>query len=601
MSSLRLSLRSKLLGGFFLVALIGLAGWGFALASVASTGRIAGEQFDRVARPSAALTRVSVIFQRMSTGARDILIADNDADLVRAQTFMEAQKADMESASSDYLACNISAADRDKFKAFQEKLSAYAASIDELSASPSAGKARGSAMAALKVLKGQAVGLQASIDALQSSVEALSEKQAKAARASISRVILEASVFGLASLALSALLGVAIARSISSPVRRMGRLAESVAAGELGQGLAAADLSRADELGALARAVEAMRGGIIESLGRIKSTSDALSELGLALDRCARDSSESASAIVSAAAAAKSRVQEQGAGVTETSATIGEILKGIESLDRRIEEQAGGVERSSAAVEEMVASIRAVTKSAEALGSAFAELGSASSAGSGLMAEMGTRITSMSSMSERLEEANGVVSSIASQTNLLAMNAAIEAAHAGDSGKGFAVVADEIRKLAESSGAQAKSASAALKKMKADMERTNAEAEAVLAQFEAINGRVVDLSDREQSIRSTMREQGAGSQEILKAVGMLNEITARVKEEAEEMLSGSSEVIAESGNLARMTEEVSASMGDMTAGAADIREAVKSVNELSRRNKESVDELSVEVGKFKVE
>jgi methyl-accepting chemotaxis protein len=189
--------------------------------------------------------------------------------------------------------------------------------------------------------------------------------------------------------------------------------------------------------------------------------------------------------------------------------------------------------------------------------------------------------------SEGLLEINAVIESIASQTNLLAMNAA--------------VVAGEIRKLAESSSAQAKTVSAVLKKMRDAMGRTTAATDAVLGQFEDINARIIAVSERERGIRTAMDEQGEGSKEILQAIGQLNEITAKVKEGSLQMLSGSREVIEESANLRRITDEMTGSMNEMATGVERISVAMSQVNELSRGNKGSIDVLSVEVGKFLVE
>jgi methyl-accepting chemotaxis protein len=181
------------------------------------------------------------------------------------------------------------------------------------------------------------------------------------------------------------------------------------------------------------------------------------------------------------------------------------------------------------------------------------------------------------------------------------MNAAIEAAHAGEAGKGFAVVAGEIRKLAESSGEQSKTISAVLKKIKTSIDKITASTDNVLNKFEAIEGGVKTVSDQETNIRDAMEEQGAGSKQILEAIGQLNEITRQVKGGSEEMLRGSKEVIAESKNLELASQEITGGMNEMAAGAEQINRAVNRVNELSGRNRDNIDVLVREVSRFKVE
>jgi len=105
------------------------------------------------------------------------------------------------------------------------------------------------------------------------------------------------------------------------------------------------------------------------------------------------------------------------------------------------------------------------------------------------------------------------------------------------------VVADEIRKLAESSREQSKTVSSSLKKIKDAMDRITGSTDTVLAQFEDIDSRIQAVAEREKGILNAMDEQGAGSKEILVAIGQLNEITSQVKAGSAEMLTGSREII----------------------------------------------------------
>jgi methyl-accepting chemotaxis protein len=190
---------------------------------------------------------------------------------------------------------------------------------------------------------------------------------------------------------------------------------------------------------------------------------------------------------------------------------------------------------------------------------------------------------------------------IASQTNLLSMNAAIEAAHAGEAGKGFAVVAAEIRKLAESSSAQSKTISDVLKKIKSSIDKITKSTENVLNKFEAIDSSVKIVAQQEENIRNAMEEQGEGSKQILSSIGGLNEITGQVKSSAQEMMIGAKEVIHESQNLEKQTQEITSGMNEMATGADQINLAVNQVNEISVKNREGIATLMGEVSKFKVE
>jgi methyl-accepting chemotaxis protein len=202
--------------------------------------------------------------------------------------------------------------------------------------------------------------------------------------------------------------------------------------------------------------------------------------------------------------------------------------------------------------------------------------------------------------SEGLLEINSVMENIASQTNLLSMNAAIEAAHAGDAGKGFAVVADEIRKLAESSSEQSRTIGTVLKKIKTSIDKITASTGNVLTKFEAIDSSVKTVTEQEDTIRNAMEEQGEGSKQILEGIGEVNEITRQVKSGSNEMLEGAKEVIQESNNLEKATQEITSGMNEMASGAEQINVAVNHVNEISGKNREGIDALIREVSRFKV-
>ena len=190
---------------------------------------------------------------------------------------------------------------------------------------------------------------------------------------------------------------------------------------------------------------------------------------------------------------------------------------------------------------------------------------------------------------------------IASQTNLLSMNAAIEAAHAGEAGKGFAVVAGEIRKLAESAGKQSKTIAEVLKKIKDAIDMITVSTNTVMENFQSIDEYVRTVSEQEANIRNAMEEQGQGSRQILEAIGQLNGITRMVKQGSAEMLGGSKGVITESRNLELASNEIAGSVMEMTNGADQINAAISRVSEISVTNKEHINTLFAEVSKFKVE
>jgi len=219
----------------------------------------------------------------------------------------------------------------------------------------------------------------------------------------------------------------------------------------------------------------------------------------------------------------------------------GKIQSMMEQLNEHVEEQAASVTTSSAATEQMIANIQSVTDTLSKNSQNVKELQEASVAGHTGLSEVATNIQGIARESESLLEINSVMQNIASQTNLLSMNAAIEAAHAGESGRGFAVVADEIRKLAESSSQQSKTIGGVLKGIKGSIDKITKSTDTVLGKFNAIEDGVKTVAVQEDTILHAMEEQGQGSKQILDAVGTVNEVTHKVKEAARRLVETSKE------------------------------------------------------------
>jgi methyl-accepting chemotaxis protein len=333
----------------------------------------------------------------------------------------------------------------------------------------------------------------------------------------------------------------------------------------------------------------------------IKRQSAALMNIGNELSANMTESAAAINQITANIQNIKGQVIDQSAGITETNSTMEQITAHIEQLNEHIENQSSSVSQSSSAIEETLSNIQSVTRTLVKNADNVNALAAASDVGRTSLQEVVGDIQEIARESEGLMEINGVMQNIASQTNLLSMNAAIEAAHAGEAGKGFAVVADEIRKLAESSGEQSKTISAVLKRIVESINKIDNSTNMVLQKFEAIDLGVKTVSDQEEHIRNAMEEQNAGSKQILDAITRLTSINQIVKNGSVEMLTGSREVIKESRNLEGVTQQLSDGMNEMSVGAEQINSAISQVNSISSENKESINSLAREVERFKVD
>jgi methyl-accepting chemotaxis protein len=407
-------------------------------------------------------------------------------------------------------------------------------------------------------------------------------------------------ILALAAIAVVAVFVFIFLSYVTNPIVKVAETLKDISEGE-------GDLTRSiavpskDEVGDLARYFNLTLEKIKKLIITIKKQTVTLFNIGGELAANMTETAAAVNEITANVRSIKGRVLSQSASVTETNATMEQITANIERLNGHVESQAASVTQSSAAVEEMLANIQSVTNTLVKNVANVKDLMEASGVGRTGLEGVAADIQEISRQSEGLLAINSVMANIASQTNLLSMNAAIEAAHAGEAGKGFAVVADEIRKLAESSGEQSKTIGTVLKKIKSAIDKITSSTGNVLERFEAIDGAVKTVADQEEIIRNAMEEQGQGSKQILEAVSQVNGITQLVKSGSTEMLVGSKEVIHESKNLEKMTQEITGGMNEMAAGADQINVAVNRVNELSGQNRENIDLLVREVSLFKVE
>ena len=360
------------------------------------------------------------------------------------------------------------------------------------------------------------------------------------------------------------------------------------------------DIISRDELGFLMNALNNFQTITANLLNRIITESGFLTNLGHTLST---NMNQTASAVYEISAnidSVKQQTLTQAASVTETAATVEEIIRTIKQLNGSIENQVESIAQSSSAIEEMTANVSSVTQTLAKTDETIQNLAAATIDGRDTIVNSVTVTQKIAEESGGLIEASNVIQHIASQTNLLAMNAAIEAAHAGEAGKGFAVVADEIRKLAEESSAQGKSITETLKVLSVQIEGLSVSAKSAEEKF----GLIFSLSDQVKNmshgLMGSMREQEQGNREILTAIKTITDVTAEVQSGSREMLIGGESVAEEMHKLDNLTHILADSMNEMAAGALQINNAAQEAKSITEKNEQSIDALENEVNMFKV-
>ena len=287
---------------------------------------------------------------------------------------------------------------------------------------------------------------------------------------------------------------------------------------------------------------------------------------------------------------------ELSCNMTETAASIHQINMNIANVQKQVE----SVAASSKSIEYMVENIQEVAKILGASEALIENLHQATSDGKETIGNSNTITQKITEESGSLLEASSVIQHIASQTNLLAMNAAIEAAHAGEAGKGFAVVADEIRKLAEDSATQGKTITATLKNFSNEIERLSGISHTVEETFNSIFTLADQVKAISNKINTAMQEQSSCSRTVLDTMNEMSGVTDEVSTGSANILRSGESIAKGIHKLNDSARVITDSMNEMASGAGQIDNAVTEANEITHKNKQSIESLAVEVGKFKV-
>lgn len=360
------------------------------------------------------------------------------------------------------------------------------------------------------------------------------------------------------------------------------------------------NIHRNDEVGRLCsdidRFLERQQKLIIE----LKNAEASLETIGQNLGTSSQESASATAQIMANIEGVRKQTEHQLESVKTANTETSNAMNQASQLDSLVENQSAGITESSASIEEMVGNIASVTDTVRKMSGQFARLKDVTARGGERQNEVDEKVESMAEQSNLLKDANLVIARIASQTNLLAMNAAIEAAHAGSSGAGFSVVADEIRKLAETSSGQSHAIGEQLKKITQTMTDVVSSTKQSKEEFSLITDSLSATDSLVQQIDRAMTEQNSASQQVLEALADINNSAVQVRNSAKDMKTSTGNVQAEMQTLTQLVETVSGSMDEMSAGAVQINQAAQGVSEMANNTRDNIRNMESLVGRFKV-
>ncbi|HOO32294.1 MAG TPA: methyl-accepting chemotaxis protein [Thermotogota bacterium] len=327
------------------------------------------------------------------------------------------------------------------------------------------------------------------------------------------------------------------------------------------------------EVGDMVRSLMDLHNNLRELVRKISLQSEAISQSATALSAVSKEQFEASEEMQSQAQTVDSNVQNTSASIEEVTSGIQEVAASAQDVSTNSQNLAQEIEQTEQAVQNgqlELSKQKSRMTAVESQNKATSEL-----------------VTDVAEKANNVQEIVNTISSIAEQTNLLALNAAIEAARAGEAGKGFAVVADEIRKLAEESKKAslnianilneidegASNANDAVKKTVILYEKLAEGTKMVSTEFDRISNSMVSVNGKVESLLGTSEEQSASAEEMAAAMDNSAKLTTEIAEE-----------------MAQMTESVL----KQTKGANDVSEAAEHLNQLALTLEEEVNKFLID-------
>jgi methyl-accepting chemotaxis protein len=394
------------------------------------------------------------------------------------------------------------------------------------------------------------------------------------------------------------LLASRLVRKISERLALLEKVIRNIGDGDLRE---CAKLPGNDEIAELGTVMDDMRENLTLSMERLKGVAREAVDSQTELDRSVGESDETLADLNGEAGNIRDASALLGESVKKSEEAIGIITSGVNDVAGMIHAQAAMVEESTAAMTEMASSISSLGSIMERNRDGSTNLVRVAATGESQIRETAEIIADINRSIATIQDMANMINGIAAQTNLLAMNAAIEAAHAGEYGKGFSVVADEIRKLAEASAVNSKAIKTNLAGIISSIKNANESSGRSSESFSTVQREIGAVSNNFDEILGAIRELKEGGNQIMDAMVELNNYTANVTGNAETILRQAELVSGSVRDVNAAATKVETTSGRIRTELRSIESSFLTVAEHSRSIGAISEKLNAETAHYRIE
>lgn len=659
----------KLISGFMLIAIITAIVGGLGFYEMRQLDASYSKMYTNYTVPISQLGEIAVAFQRTRVNMRDMLLAKTPEESKKYSDTIDQLSTTINEQSAAYEKLIVSNEMRDMFNEYTKLYQEFVVDRDKIMELAQSDQKE----AALTLLRGDAYetakALEAQIDLMRDTKSQQADEISISNKALTKRATTTMIIFAVLGMLAAVALGLVISTSLATPLSIVTKMAIDLSKGNtlrdmsdaekdkirlrkdevgmIGQAfdqlinymqemgvaataIASNDLtitvtakSKQDELGnAFAMMIAGLRSVIGQVAESAKTVSVAASQLASASDQSGKATNQIATTIQQIASGTTQQSEE----VSKTSGSVEQMGRAIEGVAKGAQEQAKAISKASQVTTRISTAIEQVASNAQSVTRDSAEAAKYSRNGAqtvketisgmeSIRSKVGLSASKVEEMGNRSSEIGMIVETIediASQTNLLALNAAIEAARAGEQGKGFAVVADEVRKLAERSSLATKEIATLIKGIQSTvseaitaMKESASEVESGVSRANSAGEALNNILAAAESVYKQAEDAGAAAAKVsaaaMELVESVDAVSAVIEENTaatEEMAANSSELTQAVENIASVSEENSASVEEVSASTEEVLAQVEQVSASAASLMEMAQGLQNVVAKF---